>query len=107
METETITAEAPEFIARDTHAGKWQITRRCGQEDDYLTARFFARELAEESREGVMWEFSGHVRDGLELFHRTRYVAAENGDLHLYASDGHKVAVHPASRLLRVLRRDA
>lgn len=92
--------DAPDCIDRDIYTGT-HIRRHVpeGMRD----SAFIAREIARSAAQGVMWEFSGHLRDGRPLYVRSRYVADLEGNLHLYDSDGRKVLTHPANRTIRVL----
>lgn len=92
--------EAPEFIAPDTYAGRYSIHRPVAK---VKASSFTAAELAAFAPTGVIWESFGATFPGRESFGRSRYVASANGDLHIYAADGHKVIVHPANRMVRVL----
>ena len=100
--TKQTTAPAP-FLARirdEAPARRSQITCRPGaNRSDVYTAG----DLADLIGDGVVWEFSGHVRGGRELWSRTRFVADAEGALHCYAANGQKVIVHPADRQLRIL----
>jgi hypothetical protein len=89
--------EAPEYLVKDSYEGRH--TTRVGK---YRVSVFAASELAEMNEAGVLWISFGHV-NGTERFSRNRYVAGPDGSLHLYASEGGKVIVHPADRKLRVL----
>lgn len=88
----------PAYIARDSYSGRHAVLRRKAK-----AASFKAAEIAAFAPTGVIWESFGHPFPGREGFGRSRYVAAPNGDLHIYASDGHLVIVHPAERVIRVL----
>lgn len=96
-------SKAPEYIAADEYKGLWTATRFG---EGYRGVSMRAGTLAAESSEGVLWE--GHPTPkgskADEMFGRSRYVADEKGNLHIYASDGHKVIIHPADRVIRVLR---
>lgn len=99
--TQTSTATAPDFTARDTYAGRhirWNVP--AGMRAIVVTAGA----LAAIAPEGAIWESAGHV-SGRELFGRSRYIADAAGNLHVYDSAGRKVIVHPADRRLRVLAR--
>jgi hypothetical protein len=96
--TQNPATDAPLFIARDTYTGRWSVLRKNAK-----AASFTAAELAAMAPTGIIWESMGHPFPGREGFSRSRYVAAPNGDLHIYASDGHRVIIHPASRMIRVL----
>ncbi len=98
MTNTAITADAPLYIARDTYAGRHAVLRRNAR-----AASFTAAEIAALAPTGIIWESFGYPFPGREGFGRSRYVAAPNGDLHIYAGDGHKVIVHPAARSIRVL----
>lgn len=86
------------YIARDIHAGCHSVLRSKPK-----AASFTAAEIAAMAPTGILWESFGHPFPGREGFGRSRYVAAANGDLHIYGSDGAKVIIHPASRRIRVL----
>ncbi len=86
----------PEYIDADTYAGRWY--RPQGK---FLTDTYTAGELAELGIT-VMWKSFGHV-NGVEMFGRDRFLADSEGNLHVYAQDGHKVIVHPFQRRLRIL----
>ncbi len=102
MTTEIRPTEAPRYIERDTYAGRYSIHRPVAKvRADYYTAA----EIAALAPTGVIWESYGTTFPGRESFGRSRYVADEAGNLHVYASDGHLVIVHPAARRLRVLTR--
>jgi hypothetical protein len=96
--TTTEITEAPHYIARDTYAGRWNVLRKNAK-----AASFSAAELAAMAPTGIIWESMGHPFPGREGFSRSRYVADAEGNLHIYASDGHRVIIHPASRMIRVL----
>ena len=98
----TTTQTAPRYIARDTYTGRWAR----GLSANVFAVAIPARDLAAEAAEGVIWESFGHV-NGRERFGRSRYVADSEGNLHVYNSDGGKTLVHPAGRVLRVLRKRA
>lgn len=93
--------DAPDYIAKDTYDGQWS---RLGIPANHRVATFPARELAEIAPEGKIWEFVGHV-NGRPLFSRKRYVADEQGNLHLYTSSGGKILIHPAARTIQALAR--
>ena len=97
--TNTTQTEAPDFIARDTYAGRHTVLRHPGT---VRSAVFTAAELAAMAPSGILWEAFGRVQ-GCEGFGRTRYVADAEGNLHCYDSDGAKKIVHPAGRRIRVL----
>ena len=97
--TQTSTA-APEFLARDGYAGRHSIHRPVVK---VKAASFTAAEIAALSPAGIIWTSFGAAFPGRESFGRNRYVAAPNGDLHIFDSEGRKVIIHPASRALRVL----
>ncbi len=99
MTTQTST-EAPAYIDRDTYTGRWSIHRPNAK---VQAAIYTAAELAALAPTGIIWESFGATFPGRESFGRQRYIADEAGNLHIYASDGHKVIVHPATRKLRVL----
>jgi hypothetical protein len=92
---------ATDFIAPDTYQGKHSTFRPAA---GIRPTAWKAAELAELAPSGVIWESFGHV-NGCEGFGRSRYVADEAGNLHVYDSDGAKVAIHPAGRTLRILTR--
>jgi len=92
--------EAPKFIARDTYAGKYSIHRPVAK---VKAGVFLASEIAEMAPEGIVWVSFGATFPGRESFGRERYVADEEGNLHVYDSNGAKVIVHPAGRKLRLL----
>lgn len=94
------TTEAPRYIARDTYTGKLAIHRPVAK---VKAASFAAAELAAMAPAGVIWESFGTAFPGRESFGRSRYVAAPNGDLHIYNSAGLLTLIHPASRRIRVL----
>ncbi len=91
-------ATAPQYIERDTHEGRhW----RRGIPAGFRTDVYGAGELAAMNASGVIWEVQ--IIDGLPTLFRSRYVADADGNLHLYASDGHKVIIHSAARRIRIL----
>ncbi len=92
--------DAPAHIDRDTYAGRHSIHRPNAK---VRAATYTAVELAALAPTGVIWESFGATFPGRESFGRQRYIADGAGNLHIYASDGHKVIVHPAARKLRVL----
>ena len=92
--------EAPAFIARDTYTGRYSIHRLVAK---VKAGIFTAAEIAAMGAEGVIWNSFGATFPGRESFGRERYIADSEGNLHVYASDGHKVIIHPASRKLRLL----
>lgn len=98
--TQTSDTTAPDYIAAETNVS-YSWTRR-GIPAGMRVSVFTAAELAALAPEGIIWESFGHDR-GRECFGRTRYIADAAGNLHTYASDGHKVLIHPAARALRVL----
>jgi hypothetical protein len=99
--TQTMTAtEAPLYIARDDYTGRHAIHRPVAR---VKAASFTAAELAALAPTRIIWESFGATFPGRESFGRSRYVAAPNGDLHMYDSEGAKVIVHPAGRSIRVL----
>lgn len=104
MSNHTATA-APAYIARDTYTGRYTTNNlRPG----YSVSSFTAAELAAFATEGVLWESFGTPRGSRrEHFARTRYVADSDGNLHCYSADGHKVIVHPADRVLRIVAKVA
>lgn len=100
MTTQTQTM-AP-FIDRDIYVGRWTFALKPGGRNIVLTMT--AREVAEWASEGVIWASFGHPRGRVgEHFKRDRYVAAPNGDLWVYSSDGSLAIIHPADRVLRIL----
>lgn len=107
--SETTKTTAPDYIAADDYSGKWQITRTVQSlaQRGQMVGWDRAADLAVQATDGVLtiWEFSGHLRDGRKLFHRTRFVPAADGSLHGYDSSGRKVIVHPADRIVRYLGR--
>ncbi len=94
------TNEAPAYIARDTYTGRHSIHRPNAK---VKADSFAAAELAAIAPTGVIWESFGATFPGRESFGRSRYVAAPNGDLHVYDSEGRRVIIHPADRKIRVL----
>lgn len=96
------TNEAPKHIARDTYAGRHSIHRPNARVKAGL---FEAREIAAMGGEGIIWESYGATFPGRESFGRSRYVADEHGNLHIYDSEGALVIIHPASRKIRLLTR--
>lgn len=101
MSAATVTT-APDYIARDTYQGRWQVTRPASNVHGWLPAA----ELAEMHADGapfIIWEFSGHTRGGAKLYTRSRFVAAADGRLHGYTSTGSKIIIHPADRVVRYL----
>lgn len=101
MYTENMTTnETPAYIARDTYVGRYSIHRPNAK---VRAATFTAAEIAAMAPEGVIWESYGATFPGRESFGRTRYVAAADGSLHCYDSDGAKKIIHPAGRNLRLL----
>lgn len=98
--TATAPAEAPTYIARDTHAGRHSIHPRTGaRRSDVYTAA----ELAALAPTGILWEFISGVFPGRDSFNRVRYVADAAGNLHIYDSEGARKLIHPAARAIRVL----
>lgn len=98
--TTTAVTEAPKFIERDTHEGRhW----RRGIPKGFRTDVYAAGELAALKSDGVLWEVQ--TIDGRPTCFRSRYRADADGNLHLYAADGHRVIIHPATRALRILTR--
>lgn len=98
-------AAAPDYIAPDTYAGTWTASAHTLRADTRPTP-IAAGTLAAEAATGVLWVSFGTPR-GMrhEKFSRTRFVADAEGRLHCYDSSGRKVVIHPADRVLRVLRR--
>ena len=100
----TTESTAPAYIERDTYTGRWSVTKATTN-TEYGVGRAFAHDLA--ARHGrapfIIWEFSGHTPSGQRLFHRSRYLADADGNLHGYDSNGRKVIVHPADREVRFL----
>lgn len=94
--------EAPKYIARDTYTGRQSIHRPNAKVKAGL---FEAREIAAMGHEGVIWESFGATFPGRESFGRSRYVADDEGNLHIYDSNGMLVLVHPADRKIRLLTR--
>lgn len=95
----TTSTEAPNYIAREVgYTGRQTVIRKSPK-----AASFTAAEIAAMAPTGIIWESFGHPFPGKEGFGRSRYVAAPNGDLHIYATDGHLVIIHPAARRIRVL----
>lgn len=96
---------APAYIAPDTYTGRYTVSNL---KPGYQPDAFTAAELATLATEGVLWESFGTPHGfRREHFARTRYVADSDGNLHCYASDGHKVIVHPADRKLRIVTKVA
>jgi len=96
--TTTAVTEVPKFIERDAHEGRhW----RRGVPKGFRTDVYTAGELAAIKPEGVIWEVQ--AIDGRPALFRSRYRADGDGNLHLYAADGHRTIVHPAARRLRIL----
>lgn len=93
-----VNGAAPDWIEADDYTGRHSTARLKGTRVE----SWKASALAERAREGVVFASFGHVR-GREMFSRNRYVADRTGAIHLYAADGAKVIVHPASRPLRIL----
>jgi len=107
--TESTDTTAPDYIDRDTYDGTWQTTK-AADNARYGIGRAFAYDLA--ATHGteapfIVWEFSGHTRNGQRLFTRARFLADTKGNLHGYDSNGRKVIVHPADREVRFLTRTA
>lgn len=107
--TESTDTAAPAYIARDTYEGTWQTTKPAN-DTRYGIGRAFAYDLA--ATHGteapfIIWEFSGHTRNGWRLFTRSRYLADAKGNLHGYDSNGRKVIIHPADREVRYLTKAA
>lgn len=102
--TQTSETTAPDYIdAIADDARPARFTRRGIPAGMFVDTRP-AAEIAALAPAGVLWESFGHV-NGRECFGHERYVAAANGDLHIYASDGSKSVIHPAARRLRFLAR--
>jgi hypothetical protein len=95
----TNATDAPLYIDRDTYTGRHTVINPKNLRPEAWTAA----ELAAHAPTGVIWESFGNVSARREGFCRTRYVADADGNLHCYASDGHKVIIHPARRTLRIL----
>lgn len=96
------TAPAP-FLARirdEDPAERYLITCRPGAN---RSAVYTAGEIAAMIGDGVVWTFTGHLRDGRELWSRERFVADAGGKLHCYAANGQRVLIHPADRRLQIL----
>lgn len=92
---------APAWIGKDTHQGPWSRTVR----PPYRLERWPAGDIATTvGREGIFW--SWYTSHPVERVARNRYVADDDGNLHCYDSDGRKVIVHPADRVLWILVRD-
>lgn len=100
MNTATATT-TPYAIARDTYTGHY-YAKGTNRRADAFTARELA-EMFGAGREFIVWEFSGHSRTGRPLYVRTRFVGDAEGNLAGYDSEGRKVIVHPAARIIRVL----
>ncbi|WP_053207974.1 hypothetical protein [Jiangella muralis] len=99
----TNTTAAPNYIARDTYTGRHTID---GVPAGHKVFAFRAGEIAAEATEGVIWESFGIPRGSRrEHLKRSRYVADAAGNLHVFNSDGGKTLIHPADRVIRVLRR--
>lgn len=94
----TTRTDAPSYIDRDTYTGRYSIF----SPKTLRPAPWKAAELAALAPTGIIWESFGHV-SGREGFGRSRYVADADGNLHCYDSDGRKVIIHPAGRILRIL----
>lgn len=91
---------AATFIAPDTYTGKHTTFFN---PKAHRVARYNASELIAFGREGSFFESMGRMRNGKELFTRTRYVADDAGNLHCYAANGSRTIIHPADRVLRIL----
>ena len=105
----TTIAAAPAHISKSTRTGKWSIAlgpnRRAA---GYFATTMTAAQLAAEATEGTVYEsFGTPAGRKFEHFGPSRYVADAAGNLHMYNDNGGKVRIHPATRVLRVLRKRA
>ncbi|ASR85786.1 hypothetical protein SEA_EDUGATOR_89 [Mycobacterium phage Edugator] len=103
MNATTIDATDITPIDRDTHTGRWMVTRKDGSQLGRCTAAWLAAHIGE-GNTGVLWEYSGRTYDGRLLFVRTRFVS-RGGKLVGYDADGVCKVVHPADRHVRFLSR--
>jgi len=96
----TTTAPA-QHIAKSAHTGSWVQTPKPGT---YQKASYMAGELAAMmDGEFAVWESAGHLRNGRELFCRSRYVGQSDGSLAGYDANGRRIIIHPAGRRLVIL----
>lgn len=103
MNTTTATRTSPDYIAADTHTGRWsRVGIPAGMRADTFTAAELATLFGAEF---TVWEHSGHVRDGRPLFVRSRFVPNADGSISGYDSHGRLVIVHPAGRTIGILTR--
>lgn len=96
---------APEYIARDTHAGRhWFAGRTGARRTDVFTAAELAAMCPATGPDGefVLFEVV-ELANNRRMYKRTRFIADADGALHGYTSDGARVIIHPADRKLRIL----
>lgn len=92
-------SEAPAYLPRDTYQGKHTLRSNRVRSDV-----FEARELAAMANGQVivLWESAGHMRDGVQLFCRARYMPLSDGSLVGYDWAGAREIIHPADRKIRI-----
>lgn len=93
----------PEWIAPDDFAGRWVLAGPL--KDTHRVELWTAGELAGFAPESAVYTSFGTLQSGREGFARERYLADRFGNLHVYASNGQKVIVHPSDRQLRIVCR--
>ena len=102
MATTHTTTTAPDYIERDTYAGRWTVQKRNAVADTYLVEEL--AEFADSNDRLVLWTSAGRMAGtGRELFGRMRFVVDAAGNLHGFDSRGEKKIVHPVGRELRIL----
>ncbi len=94
--TNAVTTGRADYIAPDTYTGRWTTTRPAGYLRGNRTAGWLANHIGE-GNTAVVWNYSGHTRDGRQLFNRTRFVT-RGSRLHGYDSNGRLVIIHSADR---------
>lgn len=89
---------APTHINADSYSGRWMTTQPANYSRGNRTAGWLANHYGDGATITI-WEYSGHTRDGRQLFVRTRFIVC-GGSLYGYDSDGAHKVTHPADRMI-------